>query len=519
VIQHTVSSQDVRYNNLAVNPVIIAMTDNDLPAADPAFTLISTNPLGLNDVGEWANPTFVDIDVDGDLDAFIGNSAGNTLFFENTGTASSPAFSAAVTNPFGLSDVGGDIHASPTFVDIDGDGDLDAFVGRWDGSTLFFRNTGTASSPVFATAVADPFGLSHVGYFASPTFVDSDGDGDLDAFLGNADGNTLFFRNTGTASSPVFTAAVTKPFGLSDVGLYTNPTLVDIDGDGDLDAFVGNSYGNTLFFINTINENHAPTLIAPLVDQAIQYDTPGWSYNAGALFSDEDISDSLSYSALLANGDPLPAWIQIGATTGLITGTPGFNDRDTYAFNITATDPQGASVSAPLTVAVTGFNAGQLLVSTAGNDILAGSLSNDTVTYAYATAPVTVSLAITTQQNTIGAGSDTLTNIDNLMGSNYSDSLTGNGQNNVLDGGAGNDKLNGAGGADTLIGGLGNDIFTVNHVGDVVIEYLNEGTDKVNSNVTCTLPANVENLTLTGVLAINGTGNDLAKNWVMISQA
>jgi Rieske Fe-S protein len=561
VIQHTVSSPDTNYNNLALNPIIVVITDNDLPAADPAFTLISTNPFGLSDVGWSANPTLVDIDGDGDLDAFVGETYGNILFFRNTGTVSSPAFAAASTNLFGLSDVGSRV--SPTFVDIDGDGDLDAFVGELYGNMLFFRNTGTARSPAFAAASTNPFGLTDVGYNARPTFVDIDGDGDLDAFVGETYGNTLFFRNTGTARSPLFSAAVANPFGLSDVGSHAIPTLIDIDDDGDLDAFVGssngntlffrnigiasspafdaavtnpfglsdvgyaaspifvdsdsdgdldaligNSDGNTLFFIN--NNNHTPTLVSPLVDQAIQYNTLGWSYDASASFSDGDSSDSLSYSASLANGDPLPAWIQIGATTGLMTGTPGFNDRDTYALNITATNTQGASVSAPLTVAVTGFNAGQLLVSTAGNDILAGSLSNDTVTYAYATAPVTVSLAITTQQNTIGAGSDTLTNIDNLMGSNYSDSLTGNGQNNVLDGGTGDDKLNGAGGADTMIGGRGNDTFTVNHVGDVAIEYLNKGTDKVSSNVTYTLPANVENLTLTGALAINGTGNDLS---------
>ncbi len=57
-----------------------------------------------------------------------------------------------------------------------------------------------------------------------------------------------------------------------------------------------------------------------------------------------------------------------------------------------------------------------------------------------------------------------------------------------------------------MIGGLGNDTFVVNNVGDGSTEFLNEGTDKINSNITYTLPANVENLTLTGILAINGTG-------------
>ena len=207
-------------------------------------------PFGLTYIGSYpTSPTFVDIDGDGDLDAFVGNSDGNTLFYRNTGTASSPAFAAQVTNPFGLKSVGS--YASPAFADIDCDGDLDAFVGNSDGNTLFYRNTGTASSPAFAAPVTNPFGLTDVGYNASPTFADLDGDGDLDAFVGNRDGNTLFYRNTGTASSPKFVASGgTKAFGLTDVGSYAKPTFADIDGDGDLDAFVGNGFGDTLFYRN-----------------------------------------------------------------------------------------------------------------------------------------------------------------------------------------------------------------------------------------------------------------------------
>jgi|CXWL01.1.fsa_nt_gi Ca2+-binding RTX toxin-like protein len=329
---------------------------------------------------------------------------------------------------------------------------------------------------------------------------------DLLQGFSDPDGGTLSIDSSAmTADNGTVSTADGLTFTITPNPGFTGPvelTYEVTDGQG------GSVPAYQIFIVES--SNHNPTVTAGLVDQAIQYGTLGWSYDVSVSFSDVDVSDTLSYSALLANGDPLPAWIQIGATTGLVTGTPGFGDRGTYALNITATDKQGSSVSASLTVAATVFNAGQLLVSTAGNDILSGTLSNDTVTYAYANAPVTVSLAISSQQNTVGAGSDTLTNIDNLMGGDYNDNLTGNAKNNVLDGGAGNDKLNGAGGADTLIGGLGNDIFTVNHVGDVVIEYLNEGTDKVNSNVTYTLPANTENLTLTGVLAINGAGNDLA---------
>lgn len=98
------------------------------------------------------------------------------------------------------------------------------------------------------------------------------------------------------------------------------------------------------------------------------------------------------------------------------------------------------------------------LFSTPGNDILIGTSSdNDTISYANAHAGVKVSLAITVRQNTTGAGRDTLTSIENIIGSKYNDTLKGNSKTNILNGGAGNDKLNGGPEADILIGGLGAD--------------------------------------------------------------
>ena len=84
----------------------------------------------------------------------------------------------------------------------------------------------------------------------------------------------------------------------------------------------------------------------------------------------------------------------------------------------------------------------------------------------------------------------------------------------MLNGGAGNDILNGGAGIDTLTGGDGNDSYSIETVGDLVVETnavaATGGTDTVLSSLaTYTLTDNVENLTLTGAASINGTGNTL----------
>ena len=62
---------------------------------------------------------------------------------------------------------------------------------------------------------------------------------------------------------------------------------------------------------------------------------------------------------------------------------------------------------------------------------------------------------------------------------------------------------------DALVGSAGDDIFVVDNTLDTVTEGVDQGIDTIQSRVTYTLPANVEHLTLTGVLHINATGNDL----------
>ena len=96
-----------------------------------------------------------------------------------------------------------------------------------------------------------------------------------------------------------------------------------------------------------------------------------------------------------------------------------------------------------------------------------------------------------------------------LTGNAAANRLEGAAGNDTLIGHAGNDTLDGSLGADSLLGGSGDDVYVIDDAGDAVIENTNEGLDSVNSSVTYSLSAHVENLTLTGSAAINATGNAL----------
>ena len=145
-----------------------------------------------------------------------------------------------------------------------------------------------------------------------------------------------------------------------------------------------------------------------------------------------------------------------------------------------------------------------------GADSMAGGLGNDTYTIDNVLDTITENVGEGTDlvrasiSDTLGANVENLTllgsaNIDGT-GNALANALRGNAGNNILDGGAGADKMYGYGGDDT---------FIIDNAGDGISEAAGGGTDTALASVSYTLAANVENLTLTGTSAINGTGNAL----------
>ncbi len=192
---------------------------------------------------------------------------------------------------------------------------------------------------------------------------------------------------------------------------------------------------------------------------------------------------------------------------------------------LTGSDATNATGNA-LDNAITGNAAANTIDGGTGNDTMSGGAGNDTY-YVDSIYDVVVEGANggtdTVYYNGAEGTTYTLSNsVENLiLGGTKAISGTGNALANTITGNAAANTLNGGAGDDTLIGGLGDDVYIVDSVGDVIVENSNGGTDTVYyygaTGTTCVLSGNVENLTLAGTGAINGTGN--SRNNLIIGNA
>lgn len=249
------------------------------------FTAPVNQPFNTVSVYYNATPDMVDIDNDGDLDLFVGeygDTYGGLQYFENIGTATSPNFAAPVYNPWGVTPTNKEFH--PRLVDIDNDGDYDMFAGEYGGDMMFFENTGTATVPAFAAQLRNPFNLTSCNNQAFLSFPDLDNDGDFDLMAGEVGGTLQYFENIGSDTMPAFGPSFPNPFGLSDVFGVSMPEMADLDLDGDLDLLVGESNGNEEYFENTGTAS-APAFAPPV---SSPYGIVAASANAVPEFADVD---------------------------------------------------------------------------------------------------------------------------------------------------------------------------------------------------------------------------------------
>ena len=207
----------------------------------------SQNPFNGIDVGSFSQTAAINIDADGDLDLVVGDSTGVLFTFRNNGNGTFTALTAAA-NPFNGIDVGS--FSGPAGGDIDGDGDMDLVVANSAGTVTTLRNNGNGTFTNL-TGLSNPFAGVDAGSFATISLFDLDGDGDLDALMGNSAGTILAFNNGGA-----FTPADPEqnPFDGVYLGAGAAFGFADLDGDGDLDAVVGSEYGDFVTFENTTED-------------------------------------------------------------------------------------------------------------------------------------------------------------------------------------------------------------------------------------------------------------------------
>lgn len=233
------------------------------------FYSLGANPLGLTGSYYNNNAEFADLDGDGDFDVISISGYGDLNFFENTGTATNPAFAAPVQSPFGLP--GYLAYGSrPSLVDIDDDGDLDLFVGDYYGNITFYENTGTATAPAFGSGSSYPFGTTapptYYNYNLSMDFADMDDDGDFDLLVAQGyNQGAYYYQNDGDSVNASFAAPIPSTlFGIPTPN-YANPAISDIDDDGDFDVFAF-EYGVIKLYENigsSTTANFATAVLSP----------------------------------------------------------------------------------------------------------------------------------------------------------------------------------------------------------------------------------------------------------------
>nr|GFC47805.1 hypothetical protein [Tanacetum cinerariifolium] len=230
-------------------------------------TLLKNADGSTLDVGNFAKPTVADLNGDGMLELLVGEETGTVLRYEQT-AAGAQTFTKATlfTNPFGTatsSAPNGGSYPRPTVADLDNNGLLDVLVGSNDGSLRRYEQT-AANAATFNSLgqMKDNNGaVIDAGDVDKPLLTDYDGDGYLDMLLGNKAGNIILYTQA-TANSVAFkkignlTTNGTTAIAMSG---YAAPSITDIDGNGLLDLFVGNTNG-TIFRFEQAQSATQPTL-------------------------------------------------------------------------------------------------------------------------------------------------------------------------------------------------------------------------------------------------------------------
>lgn len=425
-------------------------------------------------------------------DKFYGGAGQDTLDYRSSGAGVSINLAAGTA-------IGGDAQRS--------DGVSDSFVEmeNADGSEFGDTLIGDAGNNVLSGFAGDDVLVGGAG-----NDMLSGGTGD-DALTGGTGNDTL---DGGAGTNTAYYAGARSEYTIN----FAARTIAHAT-DG-TDSLTNVEWAEFAGGVRVNLANQAPTVGAAIANQS-PVDNAAFSFQVPLTAFADPEGDALSYSATLADGSALPAWLTFTAATrtfAFASGAPTAVIGQTFAIRVSASDGSGQASSVfNITIAQ---GAGAPIIGTAGNDSVAtlasfaptfraesidGLGGTDTISYASSAAGVTISLAGGPGSGGFAQG-DTLANIENLTGSSYGDSLSGSAANDGLKGGDGNDVINAGDGNDSASGDAGNDDLKGGIGSDTI--YGGSGGDKLDGGSgTDTLSYY---LTDNGALASTGVNVNLA---------
>ncbi|QSJ15323.1 FG-GAP repeat protein [Nostoc sp. UHCC 0702] len=287
----------------------------------------------------------------------------------------------------------------------------------------------------------------------------------------DAEGDILSFTNFTNPSNGTLTLNDNGTPGVTDDDYFIYTPNANYNGTDSFTFTVSDGNGGSID--GTFNLNVKPVNDAPIVANAIADITTtensvfSFTFDVDT-FTDVDAGDTLTYTATLADNNPLPDWLAFNPDTRTFSGTPDDTDVGIINLKVIATDTSNVSVSESFDLTVTPLN----FTGTKGRDVLIGTGSNNTI--------------------------------------------DGKGGNDDISGGAGDDVLVGGTGSDVLTGGAGNDLFVYTSIRDARdrITDFSPGVDKiVFTELFASLnldSLNYETATAQGYLGFRSQGNNTA---------
>lgn len=339
------------------------------------------------------------------------------------------------------------------------------------------------------------FGNRQVETNQPPTLIDVNKNGEEDNVIyfsqidftsafSDADGNSLTkIQITSLPSNGILqlngeNVVVDREISVAELDSLTFTPDANFNGSV---SFSWNGFDGETYAVNAANVNLTVNAVndAPTVNSAIASQTALTDRSYSFIFNANtftDIEDStLTYSASLTNGNPLPSWLSFDPLTRQFSGTPSSSDIGAINIKLTATDSDNLAISTNFNINV--FNPidgtinGETIDGTSTNDLIKGGKGNDTLNGDLG------------NDRLLGeAGNDDLNGgegNDNLNGGNGNDTLTGQAGNDTLVGGAGNDLLTGGEGKDKFLFGNGT-AFNLSSIGIDTISDFVKGSDKIS---------------------------------------